>query len=196
MTDTGGAGAPDNGGQGTDATTDTGRAGTATAPATDTVDDWGADEWKAFAQEVRLTPADLRKKLDHARTWEQRAKENKAGADQAKTLQQQVEEMQKALAERDVREVERAGRLAMTQVRSGLAEAGIKADDVKELLDEIDPTRLLKDGEPNDEAIGRIVGALRRAAGRPTPDPDQGRSSAAQPTSMSEFMRQLREQRR
>jgi hypothetical protein len=189
-----GTGAPADGGQqGNEAaksagSTDTAGTGTGTANTTAT-DDWDADDWKAFAKEVGLSPQKVKERLGHARTWEQRARENKGAANQATTLQQQVEEMQRSLAERDERDVKRAGQLALTRVRSGLAESGIKADDVQELLDELDPKRLLKDGEPDDKAIGRIVGALRKAAGRPTPDPDQGKSGGKQPSDMNALIR-------
>lgn len=181
------AGMPE-GGQGD--TTAPGGAGAATATAdTSQAADWNADDWKAFADEVGLSPADVRKKLGHARTWEDRAKANKGAVEEKATLQQQLEKLRSDLADRDQRDIERAGRLAMSQVRSGLAEAGIKADDVKDLLDEFDPTRLLKDGEPNDEAIGRIVGALRRTAGRPSPDPDQGKRGDSAPNDMNALIR-------
>jgi hypothetical protein len=164
-------------------------AATATAPDTSAAADWNADDWRAFADEVGLSPGEVKKRLGHARTWEDRAKANKGAVEQAQTLQQQLEQLRFDLADRDQRDIERAGRLAMTQVRSALAEAGIKPDDVKDLLDEFDPLRLLKDGEPNDEAIGRIVGALRRTAGRPSADPDQGQRGDGAPQDMNALIR-------
>lgn len=196
-----GTGASTDGSQaGTDTTstmTDrAGAAGTGTGTTTTTsTDDWDADDWKAFAKEVGLSPAKVKERLGHARTWEQRARENKTGADQAATLQQQVEEMRQQQAERNERDIKRAENLAVSHVRSGLAEAGIKADDVKDLLAEIDPRRLLKDGDPDDKAVARIVRALTRAAGRPTPDHDQGQGGTGAPTSMAGFMQQLRNSR-
>lgn len=188
-----GTGAPADGDGQQGTTSGTGTDGTATgtgaAATSGTTDDWGADDWKAFAKESGLSVAELKKQLGHSRTWEERAKANKTAADQLPTLQQQLDEMKQTLADRDVRDVERAGKLAVTQVRSALADAGIKADDVKELLDEIDPSRLLKDGEPDEKAIGRIVGALRKAAGRPTPDQDQGKRSSTAPTDMNALIR-------
>lgn len=195
-----GAGASGNGDQqGTTTTTDAGKgtAGTGTGTAiTTTTDEWGADDWKAFAAEVGLTPTEVRKKLGHARTWEKRPTDNHEAAKQLPTLQQQLDQLRQEMSERDVRDVERSGRMAMTQVSSALAEAGVRADDVKDLLAEIDPARLLKDGEPNDEAINRVVGALCRTAGRPTADPDQGRGGDGGPTDMNTLFRQkLRERR-
>lgn len=188
-----GTGASTNGGQqGTTTDTSTGGAATGTGAATTSstsTDDWGADEWKSFAKESGLSVAELKKQLSHARTWEDRAKANKTAADQLPTLQQQLDDMKQTLTDRDLRDVERAGKLAVTQVRSALSDAGVKAEDVKELLDEIDPSRLLKDGEPDEKAIERIVGALRKAAGRPTPDQDQGKRSSTAPTDMNALIR-------
>jgi hypothetical protein len=196
MSSDAGTGAPADGGQaGTDTTTSTATDGSGAAvtgtgtTTTTTTDDWGSAEWKAFAAETGLSVTELKKKLDHSRTWEQRAKENKGAADQAKTLQEQVEELKQEQAARDERDAKRAERLALADVRSGLADAGIKADDVKELLDEIDPKRLLKDGDPDEKAIARIVGALRKAAGRPTPDPDQGKTGSRTPSDMNALIR-------
>lgn len=198
-TDAGAGTSGDGGQQGSTTTTDAGKGTTGTGtgtPATATTDDWGAAEWKALADEVGMSPAEVKKKLGHARTWEKRANDNVDAAKQLPTLQQQLDQMKQELSERDVRDVERNGRLAMTQVRSALAEAGVRADDVKDLLAEIAPERLLKDGEPNDEAINRVVGALCRTAGRPTADPDQGRGGTSGPSDMNTLFRQkLRERR-
>lgn len=204
MSNDGGAGTSGDGQQGTQAGTGDNGAGagagatTATTSTTNSTstDDWGAADWKALADELGLKPAEVKEKLGHARTWEQRAKDNKGAADQLPTLQQQLDEMKKALAERDVRDTERAGRLAMSQLQAGLAKAGIEPDDVKDVLGELDPTRLLKDGEPNPEAISRIVGGLSKAAGRPTADQDQGKKSGAAPKSMGALMREMAQGRR
>ena len=198
MSSDAGAGTSDNGGQQSTTTTDAGKGtgGAGTATATATTDDWGAADWKALADEVGMTPAEVKKKLGHARTWEKRATDNVEAAKQLPTLQQQLDQLKQEMSERDVRDVERSGRMAMTQVRSALAESGVRVDDVKDLLAEIDPARLLKDGEPNDEAINRVVGALCRTAGRPTADPDQGRGSTSSPSDMNTLFRQkLRERR-
>lgn len=193
MSNDDGSGTSDGGQQEPENTSGTGTTGTGTGTAntgTQAADDFDADVWRSFAKEVGLTPAKIQERLGHARTWEQRARENKGAADQVPTLQQQLDAMKSVLAERDVRDVERNGKLALTQVRSGLAEAGIKVDDVKELLDEIEPTRLLKNGEPDDKSIERIVGALRKAAGRPTADPDQGKGAGSKaPADMNSLIR-------
>lgn len=190
MSDDAGAGAPENGGQGTDTTAGAGGTGAGTATVdTSQAADWNATDWKAFADEVGLSPEQVRKKLGHARTWEERATKNVDAAKKLPTLEQQLQQLQGQMSERDARDVDRAGRMALTQIRSGLAEAGIRTDEVKDLLAEIDTKRLLKDGEPDDEAVNRIVTALSRTAGRPTPDPDQGARGGDGPSDMNSLMR-------
>ena len=180
-----GIGAPASGGQ-----QEVPTQGAGTAPGTQAAaDDWAADDWKAFAAESGLSVSKLKERLEHARTWEQRAKDNKGAADQAKTLQQQVEDLRQEQATRDERDGKRAERLALADVRAGLSDAGIKTDDVKDLLGEIDPRRLIKDGEPDDKAVARLVSALAKAAGRATADPDQGKTGGKPPSDMNALIR-------
>lgn len=195
MSDDAGTGAPEGGQPTGDSGAPKGKAGTATATApTPTGSDSGgfdAASWRALADEVGLTPEQLKKELGFARTWEKRAKENKGAADQLGTLQTQLDKLQQQLADKDVAEVERNGKFAIKEVRTQLAEAGVKPDQVTDLLAEIEPTRLLKDGQPNDEAIARVVSALRKVAGRPAPDPDQGKGAGKSggPASMNDLIR-------
>lgn len=170
----------------TDTTTATGQTAVGSGGSSGGFDTAG---WEALARDTGMTADQIKERLSHARTWEQRAKDNKGAADQLPTLQQQLDQVRKDLADRDVRDVERSGRLAMAQVRAGLANARVSEDDVKDLLAEIDSTRLLKDGEPDEQAINRIVGALSRAAGRPVPDRDQGQRGAAPATDMNTLIR-------
>ncbi len=184
MSDESGSAAPENGQEPAE------KSGASTSTA---AEEWGADDWKAFAAEVGLTPDKVKERLGHARTWEERAKANSKSATEAEKLQKQIAEMQQALSERDSRDRERSGRMAMTQLRSSLTESGIKADDAADLLSEIEPARLLdKKGEPDEAAIKRICEALRKLGGRPTVDPDQGKASAGAGGDMASFMRGLR----
>jgi hypothetical protein len=184
-------GIPPGSGQGVTPPADVGRNGTGT-------DGFDTTAWADLAKEFG-TPDKLRERLGHARVWEQRAKDNYESAQQASTLQQQLaeirqqqaqqnDEFQQQLAKRDERDIERAGNTAHAQLRAALAEHGIKVDDIdKELLP--DPVRLLKKGEPDDEAITKFAGALAKVAGRPTPDPDQGQRSDDTPTDMNALIR-------
>jgi len=148
----------------------------------------GGVEWDAIASEFG-DPEKVRKALEHARTWEQRAKENRAGAQQAKTLEQQLTEMQQQMSDRDKRDLERSGKTAIAQLKAELGQAGVKWDDVDEPL-RPDASRLLKNGEPDDDAIARYAAALTRHAGRPVPDPDQGKKGASAPADMNSWIRQ------
>jgi len=107
----------------------------------------------------------------------------------AKTVEQQLEEVRAQIGERDKRDTERNGRLALSQLNTRLAEAGIKRDDVAGLIKRISPTDLLAEGEPNDEAIGELADSLVKIAGRATPDPDQGQKGGKAPLDMNQLIR-------
>lgn len=182
-----GAGGQQGGDTTTSSTTSTAaRPGTGSANSNDGFD---ASVWKTFAEETGLTVEQAKKKLEHARTWEDRAKNNSKAVEELGSLKGDFEKMQQQLSQRDERDQQRAGNLAMSDVRSQLAELGVKASDVKELLDEYEPKRLLKDGEPDDEAIERLVKALAKAAGRPAPDNDQGQKGDDAPPDMNRLIR-------
>lgn len=142
--------------------------------------------WEAIASEYG-GPDKVRERLGHARTWEQRAKQNRDAAEQASGLQQQLDDFAAQMAQRDERDVERAGRAATALLKASISQHGIEPDDVAELLPE--PIRLLKNGDPDDEAIANYAGALAKVAGRPAPDHDQGRRSDQQPTDMNALIR-------
>lgn len=175
--------------------TEAGSAPETGAEATDTTNSeeqgggFDATPWQSLAEETGLSPEQIRKRLEHSRTWEQRAKENKGAADVAKTLEQQVAELQQAMAERDLADIDRNSRLAVTQVKALLSEKGVRGDDVAPLLEHIDATRLLADGDVDDKAVKKLAESLARAAGRPAPDPDQGRTSGAPPADMNSMIR-------
>jgi hypothetical protein len=121
----------------------------------------------------------------------------KAAADKSKPLEERVTKLQQQLSERESREIERNGKLAMSTVHALLAEQGIRRDDVKDVLEPFDPKRLLKDGEPDDEAIARFARGLARVAGRPAPDVDQGQNgSGSSPQTMGDVMRRMARDRR
>lgn len=139
------------------------------------------DGWAQIAQEFG-DPEQVRKRLGHARTWEERAKQNH------QTLDQQLADFRKEMAERDERDVQRSGKTALAQLKAELAQAGVKWDDVDEPL-RPDPVRLLNDGEPDEDAIGKYAAALAKHAGRPTPDHDQGQRGGEGPSDMNALIR-------
>jgi hypothetical protein len=149
--------------------------------------DTGPD--KETAAELARLKADLDKWKSLARRHEGRAKENAQAAAKAKSVEEQIEELRSQIAERDITDVERNGRLAMTQVHAALAEAGIKKSDVEGLLELVDPTTLLADGEPNDKAINKLAASLTKVAGKVTPDRDQGRKGGNAPPNMNDIIR-------
>ncbi|MDT0302908.1 hypothetical protein [Streptomonospora wellingtoniae] len=181
------AGAPETGAEGGETTTTT----STEAPAQQRESEGGFDAtpWQELAEETGLSPTQIRKRLEHARTWEQRAKDNKSAADEKQTLQQQVDELRDQMTQRDLADVERNGKLAMTQVESQLAERGIKPEDAKDLLSQIDPTRLLADGDVDTKAVKKLAESLTKVAGRATPDLDQGQRGGDGPTDMNNWIR-------
>jgi hypothetical protein len=143
----------------------------------DTAD--GGTDWKAEAEKWQ--------KL--ARKHEGRAKQNAEAATKARTIEQQVADLQAQLSEREKRDVERSSRLAMARLDAQLAQGGIKRDDVEGLLKRIKGTDLLADGEPDDAAIGELAESLKKVAGRATPDPDQGAKGGKAPLDMNQLIR-------
>jgi hypothetical protein len=114
-----------------------------------------------------------------------------------KPLQNQLDELRKSLSDRDSKDVERNGKLALAAVHTLLAEAGINKSDVADVLEPFDPKRLLKDGEPDDKAIEKFARGLSKVAGRITPDLDQGQGgSGDSPQTMGDVMRQMARNRR
>jgi hypothetical protein len=121
----------------------------------------------------------------------------KARENASKPLQQQLDELTKKLNDRQTADVERNGKLALSQVYSQLAEAGVKKSDVEGLLKRFDAKALLKDGEPDDAAIAEFAKDLARTAGQIAPDLDQGQGgSGSSPQTMGDFMRQMARNRR
>jgi hypothetical protein len=143
-------------------------------------------DYKALAAQAQ---ADAERWKAMSRKHEERAKANADAAAGAKTVEQQLEEMRKALAERDVADVSRSGRMAMTTVQARLAEHGFARADVAGLLELVDPVSLLKDGEPDESAIKKLADSLIKVGGRITPDPDQGRRGGKAPADMNSLIR-------
>lgn len=154
----------------------------------------GSDAWAEIASEFG-SPDEVRRALGHARTWEQRAKENYQGAQRAGTLEQQLGDMQEQLKqrderdrERDAREVQRAGKTALAQLKAALVTQAIDIDDLDEdALPE--GQKLLKDGEPDEDKIQRVAKSLAKMAGRPVPDTDQGQKGGDAPPDMNNWLR-------
>jgi hypothetical protein len=136
-------------------------------------------DWKAEAEKWRIL----------ARKHEDRAKQNAQAVSKAKTVEQQLADLRGQLEERDKRDVERNGRLAMAKLDAQLAKAGIERADVDGLLKRIKGADLLADGEPDDKAIGELADSLMKVAGRATPDPDQGKQGGKAPLDMNQLIR-------
>jgi hypothetical protein len=178
---------------------DTGRS-PGTDPADDDDDDDSGDktggddsdvaELRKVMADLRLTPNQIASRLKSAKDWEKRARSNNA---KSQSVEQQLTELRNQLAERDTAYVERNGRLAMEKVRSGIASKDVNPDDVADVLAVVDPVAvLLKDGEPDETAISKLVDSLAKVGGRVRPDPDQGKKGATGPISMDTLIRRAR----
>jgi hypothetical protein len=154
--------------------------GTGSAPDTSDADNWSAEEWRAFATEIGLSPAQVKERLGNARTWEKRAKENREGAQKASSLEQQLEELRREQADRDLRDLARATRTATTELRAELVGLGLSDADAREAIELIDKDQLIKDGEPDEKAISTVAKRLAKVSGRVTPDRDQGQGGGGQ----------------
>lgn len=154
--------------------------------------DGGDDDTSAeFATKMAQLEKEAAKWQALARKHESRAKQNADAASKAKTVEEQLADLRRQIADRDIADVQRNGRMAMTQVQAKLAEAGFSRDDVSGLLELIDPVTLLADSEPDDAAIEKLTKSLIKVAGRTTPDLDQGRRGGDAPTDMNAFLRKM-----
>jgi hypothetical protein len=192
--DTGGGGTggqqgtPGTGGSSTGPPSGGSGAGTAPPPAGD---EWAdRDAWRALATELGQTPEQIRTALGHARTWEQRAKDNREAATRSTTLEQQVKDMREQLAEREAADLLAAERTAVSALRAELATLGMDRTDITDALEFVDTSRLLDKGAPDEKAIETIAAKLARVAGRPQPDRDQGANGQSGPPSMNDWVRQ------
>lgn len=185
MSDEGGAEGADNSGSdsGTGTSTQPGQqnSGSSGPPATGDQTDWKAAAEKAAAEAEKWRTL--------ARKHESRAKDNADAASKAQTVEEQLEGLRKVMADRDIADVKRNERLALTQVKAQVASAGLKPDDVAELLNALDPSVLLTDGEPDEKAIEKLARSITKSLGRASPDPDQGRKGGDGPADMNTLIR-------
>jgi pyruvate/2-oxoglutarate dehydrogenase complex dihydrolipoamide acyltransferase (E2) component len=150
-----------------------------------------SDTLNALLAEMGLTPAQAASRIRNAPKWEKNARENQRKATQAQTLSEQLEQMRSDIAERDVKDAERAGKLAMSQVRAELRAHDVDPDDVKAILNRVSATDLLKDGDPDEDAIAELAQSLLKVAGRVQPDPDQGKKGGEPKEDMNAFIRRM-----
>lgn len=154
---------------------------TGTAPPADTTD------WKALAAAAQ---ADAEKWKSQSRKHEDRAKANADAASKAKTVEEQLAELQQRLSDRDTADTQKTVALAGEKLAAKLVRAGLSDADATVIAGNVDASRLVKDGSPDTKAINELAAALAKVAGRPTPDLDQGRKSDSPPPDMNTLIRQ------
>jgi hypothetical protein len=168
--------------------------GTGSPPAGD---EWAdRDAWRDLSTSLGLTPDQVRQQLEHARTWEKRAKDNRDAQNRSQTLEQQLQQMRDQLAEREAADLIASEQTAVTALRAELASLGMDRTDIADAIEFVDTSRLLDKGRPDDKAIETIAAKLARVAGRPQPDRDQGANGQSGPASMNDWVRQQVARRR
>lgn len=145
------------------------------------------------SEEQKFTQADV-EKLIGDRLARERKKyadypELKAQASKAKTAEDRIADLEQAnTTAREERAQEQAFS-ARIQLQLRLTEAGVKYEDVSDVLDQLDLSLLMKDGKPNGDAIEKFSKSLAKFATGVTPDPDQGRKGGTGPLNMNDFIR-------
>lgn len=125
----------------------------------------------------------------HARKHEERSKELGAQLRGSKSAADRLAELEQAVSTAEQERTSERAFGALIQVQLRLAEAGVKSEDVAGVLEQIDPSVLLKDGKPNDAAIEKLASSLIKVATRATPDRDQGRRGGTGPVDMNTLIR-------
>jgi hypothetical protein len=105
----------------------------------------------------------------------------------------EIDGLKQQIADRDAAinnaTTEAASTLALARLEVGLARAGMPEEAAANYVKFLDPSRLLKDGKPNPEAIAQLVADLPATLRTGPPDPDQGRASNNQPRDMNQLIR-------
>lgn len=145
----------------------------ATEETADTADQSDQDtDWKAEAEKWKAL----------ARKHEQNAKKaSKASSSELDELREQV-----SSHESDVTEARNA--LATERLHTKLARAGMPEEDATSLIEHLDPSRLLEDGQPSTKAIDAVAASLSRSLTRGV-DEDQGQASEAPSFSPDQWLR-------
>ena len=187
-------GPPGTGGSGTGQASGGSGAGTAPPPAGD---EWADREaWRELSTSLGLTPDQVRQQIEHARTWERRAKDNRDAQTRSQTLEQQVTQLRDQLADREAADLLQAEQTAVTALRAELSGLGMERTDIADALEFVDTSRLMKDGRPDEKAIETVAAKLARVAGRAVPDRDQGANGSNGSPSMNDWVRQQVARRR
>lgn len=181
-----------------DSTTDAGTTGGDTTPAggTDTTPPAGG---KTFTQDELDIEVDKRLARERKKTADKYADYDelkKAAAERDKaakanqTLEERVEALQREQADRDAAAVAEKADLASERLHAKLVRAGFTDDDATNLVETIDPLRLLDDGKPSATEIDKVAKTLSKLGNRSQADPDQGSRGGNAAPSMNELIRQ------
>lgn len=141
------------------------------------------------AQIDKLT-ADLDKWRSQARKNETRAKENADAVKEKQTVEEQLQQLQKDMADRDAAAVSEKAEIAGDRLHAKLVRGGLSDEDATTLVGTIDAFRLLDEGKPDTKEIDRLAKSLLKIGTRQAPDRDQGAKGGDAPPSMNQMIRE------
>lgn len=130
-----------------------------------------------------------RKKYSDYDDLKAKAKKSDEDAKAKQTVEEQLEQLRKDMADRDAAATAEKAEIATDRLHSKLVRGGLSDDDASTLVGTIDAFRLLEEGKPNGSEIDRISKALLKIGTRQAPDRDQGRKGGDAPPSMNEIIR-------
>src|SRR5688500_16292478 len=133
------------------------------------------------------TPNPLQSEVDK---WKGMSRQNEQRYNQTRTekaaLEAQLAEKDQAVA---ATTHTAAQDVALERLRTALADAGVKKADRDALIEVTDPSRLVADGKPSDDAITKAAKAFARSNPKGT-DPDAGKGDKGKPANdMNQLLR-------
>lgn len=153
-----------------------------TAPETGTETTFDADAWQQVAEKVGESPDDVLKKLEHARTWEKRAKENAEAAEKLAEIEEQQKTETERLQDKLTAETAQREQLERQAMRYRVAAVkGLPAD----LID-----RLQGDTEEDlaadaDKLLELVTPKQQETGTQPGPRPDLSQGSSGNGTALN-----------
>lgn len=93
------------------------------------------DEIQALISELGITPAQVKSRLEHSRTWEKRAKENAEAAEKLAAIEEASKSELEKLTERAAAAEARAAQIELANIRNEIAlEKGLTPSQAKRLV--------------------------------------------------------------
>lgn len=130
--------------------------------------------------------------LAEVEKWQGLARKHEAGwKQQTRLAEQRAQQLAELQAATDTVRSEAAQNIAAARLETALARAGMGDEQITNFVQFLDRGRLLKDGQPDPEAIAAVAASIPAALRSGPPDPDQGRASDAKPLDMNAAIRRM-----